>query len=150
MGTLKVNLTKKQREYLQDIVKTGTHSALTFRHTIILLNSDNGEFSPKISSETIQKVLNIDRQTVDRVRKRYREEGLEAAIERQPIKDGNKLKKVDSELENGILELYKTKPPEGCSKWSLRKLEKAILKKLNVKLSHETVRHIIKRTDKMN
>ena len=71
--------------------------------------------------EQISKALKIGMRTIDRIKKRFIEEGLEATLER---KASTRLyeKKIDGEVEAKLVQLWCSKPPEGYAKWSLRLL----------------------------
>ena len=80
----RINLTKSEVEELMDIINKGSHTSLTFRTAYILLNCDEGKFSQKVSNEQVSKVLKVGMRTIDRVKKKFIEEGLEACLERRP------------------------------------------------------------------
>ena len=79
-----IKLTKNEVEELMSIINKGSHTSLTFRTAYILLNSDEGKYSQKVSNEQISKVLKVGMRTIDRVKKKFIEEGLEACLERRP------------------------------------------------------------------
>ena len=79
-----VKLTKSEVEELQRIINKGSHTSQTFRTAYILLNCDEGEYSEKVTNEQMSKVLKVGMRTIDRVKKRFIEEGLEACLERKP------------------------------------------------------------------
>src|SRR5690606_33566059 len=82
---------------------------------------DEGEHSDKVTNEQISKILKIGMRTIDRIKKRFIEEGLEGVLERRP---GNRIyeKKIDGEVEAKLVQLCCSEPPPGYSKWSLRLL----------------------------
>src|SRR5665213_1909968 len=80
----KVTLTQKEREELLSITKGGTHSSKKVIHALILLNCDEGEFSEKVNNEEVAKVLKIGSRTIDRLKKKFVEEGYDAALENRP------------------------------------------------------------------
>ncbi|MDI6786654.1 MAG: helix-turn-helix domain-containing protein, partial [bacterium] len=79
-----IHLTKSEREDLIAIINKGSHTSKTFRTAYILINCDEGKYSEKITNEQISKVLKVGMRTIDRVKKRFVEEGIEAVLERRP------------------------------------------------------------------
>ena len=116
-----VKLTKSEVEELHTIINKGSHSSQTFRTAYILLNCDEGEFSEKVTNEQISKVLKIGMRTIDRVKKRFIEIGLEGSLERQPTTRIYE-KKIDGDVEAKIVTLCCSEPPKGFARWSLRLL----------------------------
>lgn len=104
-----------------EVINKGFHSSYTFRTAYILLNCDEGHYSEKVTNEQISKILKIGMRTIDRVKKRFIEEGLESVLER---KSSNRIygKKIDGEVEAKLVQLCCSEPPPGYAKWSLRLL----------------------------
>lgn len=116
-----VKLTESEVEELHKIINKGSHTSQTFRTAYILLNCDEGEFSEKVTNEQISKVLKIGMRTIDRVKKRFIEEGLEVCLERLPTRRIYE-KKIDGDMEAKIVTLCCSEPPKGYARWSLRLL----------------------------
>ncbi len=116
-----INLTKDEVEELLGIINKGSHTSQTFRVAYILLNCDEGEYSDKVTNEQISKVLKIGMRTIDRVKKKFIEEGLEGALERRPSQRIYE-KKADGDFEAKLVSLCCSEPPKGFAKWSLRLL----------------------------
>ncbi|MGV8962755.1 MAG: IS630 family transposase [Candidatus Saccharimonadaceae bacterium] len=116
-----VKLTKSEVEELLNIINKGSHTSQTFRTAYILLNCDEGEYAEKITNEQISKVLKVGMRTIDRVKKRFIEEGFEGSLERQPTTRIYE-KKIDGDVEAKIVTLCCSKPPKGFARWSLRLL----------------------------
>ena len=142
-----IKLTKAEVDELKSIINKGSHTSQTFRAAYILLNCDEGEYSEKVTNEQISKVLKIGMRTIDRVKKRFFEEGLESAIERHPssrIYDS----KVDGDIEAKLVTLCCSEPPEGFAKWSLRLLANKMVELNYIEnISHVTVRSVLKKTN---
>lgn len=116
-----IKLLKDEVDELMSIINKGSHSSHTFRVAYILLNCDEGEYSEKVTNEQISKILKIGMRTIDRVKKRFIEEGLEGVLERKPTSRIYE-KKIDGEVEAKLVQLCCSEPPAGYSKWSLRLL----------------------------
>lgn len=83
---------------------------------------------------------------IDRVKKRFVEEGFDVALNRRK-RNRIYAKKTDGEFEAHLIALSCSEPPEGFARWSLRLLADKVVE-LNYidSISHETVRRILKKT----
>jgi transposase len=146
MVKYKVTLTQKEREELLSITKGGVHTSKKVIHALILLNCDEGEFSDKVKNEDIVKVLKIGDRTIDRLKRKFVEEGYEAALENRPttrVYD----RKADGDVEAHLVALSCSKAPEGFARWSLRLLaDKMVELEYIDEISYETVRRVLKKT----
>ena len=141
-----IKLTKEEVEELNGIINKGLHTSHTFRVAYVLLNCDEGKYSDKVTNEQISKVLKVGMRTIDRVKKRFVEEGLEAVLERRATSRVYE-QKIDGEVEAHLVKLCCSDPPKGYSKWSLRLLaDKLVELKYVDSISHVTVRSILKKT----
>ncbi len=142
-----IKLTKLEVEELHIIINKGSHTSQTFRAAYILLNCDEGNYSEKVTNEQISQVLKVGMRTIDRVKKKFVEGGLEAVLERQPttrVYDP----KVDGDMEAKLVTLCCSEPPKGFAKWSLRLLaDKMVELKYVESISHVTVRTVLKKTN---
>ena len=142
-----IKLTKSEVEELQSIISKGSHTSQTFRTAYILLNCDEGPFSEKVTNEQISKVLKVGLRTIDRVKKKFIEEGLDLSLERRPSQRVYETK-VDGDLEAKLVTLCCSEPPPGFAKWSLRLLaDKMVELKYVESISHVTVRSVLKKTN---
>src|SRR5680860_601535 len=142
----KVTLSQEERDELMSLTKGGRHSSKKVIHALILLNCDEGEFSDKVKNEEVAKVLRIGVRTIDRVKKKFVEEGYEAALENRPTSRVYE-RKADGEVEAHVVAVSCSKAPEGFSKWSLRLLaDKMVELKYVDDISYETVRRVLKKT----
>jgi len=115
---------------------------------LILLNVDRGPFADeRQTNEQICKVLKIGMKTIDRVKKRFVEEGLEAALKMAPtLRKYEKF--VDGDLEAHLIALTCSQPPKGHARWSLRLLaDKVVELQYTDSISYETVRRTLKKTN---
>lgn len=148
MNTYKVTLTKEERDELIEITRTGKHAAKKIIHALILLNVDSGQYSiERQTNEGICKVLKTGMRTIDRVKKRFVEEGLEAALKMAPTSRIYE-KMVDGDMEAHLIALACGEPPAGYARWSLRLLaDKLVELKITEGISYETVRRTLKKTN---
>lgn len=141
-----VALTKDERETLKIIVAKGSNKAQKILNALILLDCDTGEFQiSRSTNEEIARVLNISMKKIDRVKKRFVEEGFELALDKRK---GNRVyeRKIDGDFEAHLVTLCCSDPPEGFARWSLRLLaDKAVELNYIDSISHEAVRCILKK-----
>jgi transposase len=143
----RIKLTKEEVSELREIINKGSHTSQTYRAAYILLNCDEGEFSDKVTNEQISKVLKVGMRTIDRVKKKFIEEGFEAVLERRPTQRVYE-RKMDGDTEAKLVTLCCSKPPSGYAKWSLRLLaDKMVELKYVDSISHVAVRNVLKKTN---
>jgi transposase len=142
-----VTLTKEERELLGDLASKGEHKSQKILNALILLGCDAGDYQINRSkNEEIAKVLNISMKKIDRVKKRFVEEGIDIALDKRKA-DRIYKKKADGDFEAHIIALSCGDPPEGFSRWSLRLLaDKAVELEYIDSISHEAIRRILKKT----
>jgi hypothetical protein len=148
MATYRVKLTTEEVSDLQKIIKKGSHSTQTYRAAFILLNVDEGEFSTgKTTNAEICKVLKINPRTIDRVKKKLIEKGIDAALERDK---GSRIheRKIDGDIEAKLIAISCSKPPKGYAKWFLRMLaDKMVELEYIDSISHVSVEKVLKKTN---
>jgi len=145
----KVTLTEEERAALLSITKKGKQSARKVVHALILLNSDEGSFAelPKKTNKSIAEHLNVGESMVERVKKRFVEDSINAALDDKPSEREYK-SKIDGDLEAQLIAMSCGEPPEGYSRWSLRLLaEKVVEYEYIDSISHETIRRRLKKTN---
>lgn len=147
MPRYRIHLTGEEVSELQTIIKKGSHTAQSFKVAYILLNCDEGEYCDKATNEEIRKILKVSDRTIERTKKRFMEEGLDAVLERRPTTREYD-RKIDGDLEARLVTLCCSEPPEGHSRWSLRLLaEKMVELDYVDSISHVSVRDILKKTN---
>jgi hypothetical protein len=143
----KVTLNKQEREMLQEIATRGKHSSQKVLNALILLGCDEGPFQErKLTAQQIAEVLPVSMKKVDRVKRRFVEQGLEAALDKQKAQR-QYLRKADGDFEAHLIALSCGKPPQGHVRWSLRLLaDKMVELEYVDAVSYETVRRVLKKT----
>jgi transposase len=146
MVRYKVTLTEAECRELENTLKKGRHTSMEFRNAFILLNSDESEFGEKYSNENIARMLCITTKTVERLKQRFVEEGIEVCLGRKQYPETLAIK-TDGDFEAHLIALSCSKAPEGYARWSLRLLaDKMVELKYVERISHETVRQTLKKT----
>ena len=142
-----VTLTEAERRELAGLTSKGTHRSQKIVNALILLAADEGEGQTERSTgEQIARVLGASMRRVDRVKKRFVAEGLDAALGRKKP-DRVYPRKADGDFEAHLVALSCSDPPEGFARWSLRLLaDRAVELDYVGSVSHETVRRVLKKT----
>lgn len=141
-----VDLTSKERKYLQQLVKKGKVAGYKIRHAQMLLKADQGPYGPAWPDQRIAEAFGSDVATVERLRKRFVEEGLEPALERK--KRQNYTCKLDGDAEAHLIAIACSQPPKGRSRWTLRLLADRLVELSVVdSVSHMTVSRTLKKTN---
>jgi transposase len=142
-----VTLTEEERRMLQEMLSRGRAAARKLTHARILLKADARPGGPGWDDERIAEGLEVGRATVERVRKEFVEEGLEAALERHKPRRQYR-RKLDGDGEAHLVALACQKPPEGRSRWTLRLLADRMVQLEYVdEISYQTVRRTLKKTN---
>jgi transposase len=144
-----IKLSKLEVEELNNVISKSRHTSQAYRAAYILLNCDKGEFSTdvEIKNADICKVLRVGERTIDRVKKKFIEEGFDSVLERRASQQ-NYIKKVDGDIEAKLITLCCNEPPEGFAKWSLRLLADKMIELNYVDyISHVTVGEVLKKTN---
>jgi hypothetical protein len=141
-----VKLSETERAHLQALIAKGKFAARTLTHARILLKADTSEGSPAWKDEAIVEALEISVRTVERLRERFVEEGLEAALSRKPTACPPS-RKLDGEAEAHLIALACSEPPLGRAHWPVRLLANRMVELGYVEsVSHECVRQALKKT----
>jgi hypothetical protein len=142
-----VTLTDVERQSLSDLVSSGKAAAKKITHARILLKADAAVGGPNWPDADIASALDIGVRTVERVRERFVEQGLEAALVRKPQARLSRLPVFDGAAEARLIALACSQPPEGRARWTLRLLADRLVELEVVEaVSHETVRRTLQKT----
>ncbi len=134
-----VDLDEHERNELEQLTTKGRSGARKIRRAWILLLAEEGRTDMEIASFLGSAVT-----TVERVRKRFVEESLEAALSERPRPGA--ARKLDGRQEAFLMALACSDAPEGKANWSMRMLaERLVELKVVDEISGETVRRTLKR-----
>lgn len=134
-----VDLDEQEKERLEELTTKGKSGARKIRRARILLLAEEGRIDKEIAS-----FLGAAVTTVERVRKRFVEEGLAAALSERPRPGA--ARKLYGRQEAFLMALACSDAPEGSGRWSMRMLAERLVE-LDVvdEISDETVRRTLKR-----
>ena len=142
----RIKLTAEEQQELKALVSKGRAAAYRQTHARILLLSDEARQDGGMTDEEIARSLQIASATVERVRRRCVEEGIEAALGRRE-QQRRRPKKLDGAAEACLIALACGEPPEGRVRWTLRLLADRLVECQIVDSIHpETVRKTLKKT----
>ena len=116
-----VGLTEEEQEELGAVVSKGRAAAYKQTHARILLLSDENQADGAMRDEEIARALRVGTATVERVRRRCVEEGVEAALGRRE-QVNRRPRKLDGQGEAHLTHLACSEPPEGRAGWTLQLL----------------------------
>jgi transposase len=141
-----VRLTAAQRTQLEQTIAAGRHAAAALVHARILLKADAGAAGPGWPDDAIAEALECGPSTVARVRKRFAQSGLDAAVHRKKP-TGRQYRKLDGAQEAKLVALACSAPPGGKARWTLTMLADRLVELEVVDaVSDETVRRVLKKT----
>src|SRR4029079_11154095 len=112
-----VTLTADEREQLNAMITAGTASAKKLAHARVLLKADQGENGPAWVDEVIAEAVEVSTDTVARVRQRFVEQGLEAALVRKRQDKPSRERILDGAAEAKLIAGACWAPPAGRSVW---------------------------------
>jgi transposase len=136
-----VNLTRDEREVLTRLVKNQRVSGFKRQRAQILLKADDDLTDQEIADE-----LEVGLVTVERVRKRCIERGVEACLERKPQENPSRPRKLDGAAEAQLVRLACSSPPAGRSRWTLSLLADGLIElKVFDTVSKSTVQRGLKK-----
>jgi len=140
-----IDLTEEEQEELNSIIKRRKSNSVIVKRSKILLSADrNG--TKKWNDEQILNQYEVSRRTVERLRKRFVEDGLSITLNGKPRLNLDK-KKFDGEVESKLVALRCSEPPLGNSKWTLELLADEMVALNYVdSISNESVRQLLKKT----
>ena len=140
-----VRLLPPERAVLGDLIAAGTAPARTLTHARILLKADQGGDGPAWPDARIAEALETSVATVERVRRRWAEEGLDGALRRRPT--GPRPRRLDGAGEARLVALACTTPPAGAERWTLRLLAARLVDlEIVAGIAPNTVRAVLKKT----
>jgi len=141
-----VELTSEERKELSELVSKGKAAARKITHARVLLQANESENGPVWTDKQISGAFGIHINTIHGIRRRFVEQGLQAALERKKQDTPSRKRIVDGEVEAHLIALRCGNPPEGKNQWNLRLLaDKLVTLEIVPSISHETVRQALKK-----
>jgi len=147
MKKYKVTLTAEERQQLSALITAGKAAARKLAHARVLLHADAASGGPAWADERIAEAVAVGRATVERIRQRFVEQGLEAALGRQQQDRPSRQRTLDGRAEARLIALACSAAPQGRKEWTMRLLaDKLVELEVVDTVCDETVRRALKKT----
>lgn len=144
----RVTLTKEERKELEAMTHRGKTHARRFIYARALLLCDAGVDGPVWNVADVAEALGVTGRTIEHLKKRFVEDGLEAALERKPLEKPPREVIFDGAFEARLIALACSEAPEGRHRWTVRLLaDKAVELRFAESVSHMTVQRVLKKTN---
>ena len=142
----RVTLTKEERTELESLTKKGKIEARRFKHARALLLCDASPEGPSWKVADVADALGVTSRSIEHLKKRFVEGGLEAALEQKPSEKPPREVVFDGAFEARLIALACSDTPEGHNRWTVRLLaEKAVELHFADTVSHMTVQRALKK-----
>jgi transposase len=146
MKKYSIELTEEQRQALKQVLCKGVAPARKIMHAQILLKCDSSEAGPNWSDAQIQQTFGVGTATIERVRKRFVEQGLEDALTRRPQPPRPEKRILNGRHEAYLIALSCGEKPQGRTRWSVRLLAHKMVEVGYVEqVGRETIRTTLKK-----
>ena len=143
----KVTLTQEEREELEAITKNGETAAKKFLYARALLLCDAGEHGDPWKVAAVAEALGVSTRSIEKLKKRFVEEGFERALERKTRVSPPKIT-FDGEFDARLTALACSPAPEGRARWTIRLLaDKVVELQYAESISPMTVQRSLKKTN---
>jgi len=142
-----VRLEAEERLRLEQLVRTGKAAAYRIRHANIVLALDESEAGAKMKDADAARAFGVSLRTIESLRKRLVEEGLDAALERKKQVRPSVEPMFDGEKEAKLIAIACGPKPEGRARWTLELLsERVVALKIVEHCSPQTVMRVLQKT----
>lgn len=143
----KVTLTKAEREQLTELTRSGNSTAAKFIHARALLLCDAGKHGDPWKVADVASALGVTSRTLEHLKQRFVEEGLEAALARRTQRKRRE-PTFDGEFDARLTALACSQTPAGHQRWTVRLLaDKLVELKIVEAVSTMTVQRSLKKTN---
>lgn len=143
----KVTLTKSEREQLTEFTRSGKSTAAKFVHARALLLCDAGKYGDPWKVADVAGALGVSSRTIEHLKQRFVEEGLESALARRPQSKPRAVN-FGGEFDARLTALACSEAPPGRQRWTVRLLaEKLVELKIADRVSPMTVQRSLKKTN---
>ena len=142
----RITLTKQERKELEALTRNGKTGAKKFIHARALLLCDAGPDGPAWTVATAAEALGVTPRTIEHLKKRFVEDGLDAALVRKTREKPPRDVTFDGAFEARLIALACSDTPEGYQRWTVRLLaDKAVELNFASSVSHMTVQRVLKK-----
>jgi putative transposase len=132
-----VQLRKRDRKLVAEMLNKGRESARVLRRASILRQLDRGQRAAQVADN-----VGVAPKTVRAIARRYVEEGLESALYEKPRPGQRRV--LDAGQSQRIIAMVCGPPPQGQARWSVRLIaQEAVKRKLARRVGRETIRIVL-------
>ena len=144
----RVKLDSAERKELESLTRTRETDGKLFRNARALLLCDRGPQGSGWRVAAVATALGVTERTIEHLKRRFVEDGLDAALQRQPARRTRRPVTFDSEFEARLLALARSPAPDGHARWTVRLLAAKVVElNLAPRVSAMTVQRILKKAD---
>lgn len=142
-----VRLEAEERNRLEQLVRTGKAAAYKIRHAHVLLAVDESGAGPGLPDEQVASALGVSVRSIESLRRRFVEEGLDAALGRKKRERPSIEPMFDGRSEAKLIAVACGPKPKGRARWTLELLADRVVElKIVEHCSRETVRRTLQKT----
>ncbi len=144
----RITLTEQERNDLEAFTRDGKTGAKKFIHARGLLLCNVGADGPAWTVAETAEALGVTSRTIEHLKQRFVEEGLEAALQRRPRVKPPREVLFDGAFEARLIALACSAAPKGYQRWTVRLLaDKVVELNMASSVSHMTVQRVLKKTN---
>ena len=142
-----VRLESQERQRLEQMVRVGKSAAYKIRHARLLLAVDESDAGPKLKDVEAAKVFGVAVRSIEYLRRRFVEQGLDAALDRKKQVRPSVERMFDGEKEAKLIAVACGPKPAGRVRWTLQLLADRVVA-LNIveRCSPNTIRRVLQKT----
>ena len=142
----RITLTEEERQELEQLTRPGKTESRRYIRARALLLCDAGTGGPAWHVCDVAEALGISSRAIEKLKKRFVEEGLNAALERKAREKPPREVQFDGAFEARLIALACSSAPDGRARWTVRLLaDKAVELNFAPSVSHMTVQRIFKK-----
>lgn len=142
-----VRLEAEERSRLEQMVRGGKSGAFRIRHANVLLAVDESKAGPGLTDTAAAEALGVAVRSIESLRQRFVEEGLDAALERRKRVRPSTERMFDGEKEARLIAVACGAKPDGRARWTLELLaERVVALKIVDHCSPQTIMRTLKKT----
>ncbi len=137
-----IKLSQEERAKLVAVIHGGKASEILHANILLMCDENAKMFTPK----QIAEALNTTKQTINKVKQRYFEVGIDKCLIRKNAGRAPIPPKITGDVEAKIIALACSQAPKGSARWTLRLLaDKSVELKIIDSISYESVGTLLKK-----
>lgn len=143
-----VRLEAEERQTLRELARVGKAAAYKIRHANVLLAVDDSEEGPGLPDTQVAKTLQIGVRSIESLRRRFVEEGLESCLVRKKQEYPSIQRMFDGEKEAKLIAVACGPAPKDRARWTLTLLADRVVElRIVESCSPATIQRVLKKTN---